>query len=323
MSIVNKYIILRECFTGHIKNKNIDLNLTLGVYNYGFWFNGKEGIVILEDKEPVIAIINIKTRQYKIYSANKCSDNYIDKLEWTLGLKEDLSEFFKIAKNDLLLSLFATKYSRWRPRSTSLWWSLVIGVCQQNASFIQGWKMLYNIIKLYNRAVVINEKKKTIIPLPPSPEHILAEPEILVKARVGYRAKTIVNIAKHILKENMETIERTSSVDLEKKLTKIKGIGPYTARLALVLAFRKYDLPPVDRWLKKIIALVYNVDERHAEEVWVDKWGKWSGLAALAVTITLDAEPLTRALERIKNRKLLPEDQTSKPTPLNLWRFLK
>jgi len=84
------------------------------------------------------------------------------------------------------------------------------------------------------------------------------------------------------------------------------------------LAFRKYDLPPIDRWLRKIISIPL----RDAEKIWRHKWDKWSGLAALATTIALDAKPLSKALERIKNKQLVPIDK-DKPTPLNLWKFYK
>ena len=107
----------------------------------------------------------------------------------------------------------------------------------------------------------------------------------------------------------------------ESLLLSVKGVGKYTARLALVLATRKYDLPPIDRWLSRIITTVYNVSEKEAENKWKSIWGEYSGLASVLVTITLDAEPLSKALDRIRQGKLLPKTD-NKITPLTLWKHL-
>jgi hypothetical protein len=44
------------------------------------------------------------------------------------------------------------------------------------------------------------------------------------------------------------------------------------------------------------------------------------GLASIAVTIALDAEPLTQALERVRSRRLLPDPYKS-PSPFNMEGF--
>ena len=85
----------------------------------------------------------------------------------------------------------------------------------------------------------------------------------LIKAKVGYRSKTIINAASFIIKER-DTIENLCNLpeeDIEDTLTRIKGVGPYTARLTIAYTCRKYRLPPIDRWLKKILSFAYNIEE--------------------------------------------------------------
>jgi len=318
VKLMNK---LKPCIHGKIDTEEVDLYLTLAVYNFGFWFNGVNGFIVLDDVEPIVAEVSI-SGDYTIYFlSGNCSKEHITRLEWSLGIKEDLTLFHELGIKDLLLGEFIRKYRGWRPRSSSLWWALVIGVCQQNASFIQGWRMLYNIIKLYNRRVLVG---KTEVLLPPTPSDVVNNKALLINAGTGYRANTIYNVAKVFAKKELdqEAIVKSSSPVIEDKLKGIKGIGSYTARLSIILAFRKYDLPPIDRWLRKIISIVYGVPLGDAERIWRDKWGRWSGLAALATTIALDAKPLSKALERIKNKQLVPMDK-DKPTPLNLWKFYK
>ncbi len=305
---------------GKIKGDNADLKLILSTYNFSFWFNGENGFIQLDRNGNVIAMISIGG-VYRIYSCTKLScKDHVDKLYWSLGLRENLNEFHETALKDPLLREFISKYPGWRLRSTSLWWALVVGVCQQNASFRQGWKMLYNIVKNYGRKIVLEDHETY---LTPTPQDIIEKPELLKKSGTGYRWKTILSIAHWFLEHNVDckALQRSKAEEIEEILKSIKGVGEYTARLALVLALRRYELPPVDRWLRKIISVVYGVSEKEAEDKWVSIWGRYSGLASVAVTVALDAEPLNKALKRIGEGKISPIED-NKITPLTMWKYL-
>ena len=306
---------------GFIKStRNYDLRTVLSVYNFGFWFNGSECFIQLDTDGNTVALIDT-TGRYAVYSKNKnmkCN-NIVDRLTYILGLNEDLSEFYILAEKDPLLECFSKKYRGWRVRSTSLWWGLVIGICQQNASFRQGWGMLYNIIKLYGRKAVLNGRE---YPLIPTPQDVLNNPDLLMKAKTGYRREAILRVAELIKRIEKGIRKERDPERIESIIKSIKGVGAYTARLAMVLSLRKYELPPVDRWLKKIISTIYSVDEKIAEKYWVHKWGSYSGLAALAVTIALDAAPLRKALERLRVGETCPLENTETITPMNMWRHM-
>jgi len=301
--------------------KNYDLNLVLSVYNFGFWFDGTNCFLQLDNEGNIVALINTSGR-YVIYSKDKslkCSD-LVNKLVHVLGLNEDLSKFYALADKDPLLGCFSRKYRGWRVRSTSLWWGLVIGICQQNASFRQGWGILYNIVKLYGRKAVLNERK---YPLIPTPQDVLDNPDLLIRARTGYRRETILRVAQEIERIENRIRKERDPERIESIIKSIKGVGAYTARLAMVLSLRKYELPPIDRWLKKIISTIYNVEEKVAEKYWIHKWGSYSGLASLAVTIALDAVPLRKALERLMNGETCPLEDTRIVSPINMWKHMK
>lgn len=312
-------LVLKPVCSGKLDTRGeIDLDLVLAHYNFSFWYNGRKGYVIIDEYGPLIAEIDTGNYEYIIWGTETslCRKS-LPKLIEILGLREDLSEFHARARNDPLIGPFVTRYPGWRLRTTSVWWATVIGVCQQNASFQQGWRMLYNIIKLYGRKASVRGGD---VPLPPTPHDILARPSLLVDARTGYRAGTILNIARWLTGACDRVPATNNNVTME-ELLGIKGVGPYTARLSLVLSRRKYDQPPIDRWVKRIVAEAYNVSPDDVEEELVERYGEWAGLAVLVLTIALDAEPLRRALERIRMGRVLPED-TVYPTPLSLYRYL-
>jgi len=311
----------RKVCENAIATRGVDLYATLSAYNFSFWFNGRLGYIILDEYGSEVAAVDVETRKYAIYAAKTvdCSESY-ENLAWILGLDEDLTPFYEKALTDPLLSEFAKAYPGFRLRATSLWWALVTGVCQQNASFKQGWRMLYNIVTSYDRRVKLGEH---LTYLPPTPRDVLEKSELLEVARVGYRKEFIVSIAQWIENKRVASrdLRRLGSEDAEALLKSIRGVGNYTARLALVLSARKYDLPPIDRWLKKIISEAYGVPEKDAEKFWKSYWRAYSGLASVLVTIALDAVPLTKALERIKCGVLTPVVDSG-PSPLTLWKYL-
>lgn len=309
---------LKLCFNGELPCEWLDYKLIGTVYNLCYWINDYKSIIFVPGIDFTVAVLYFNGN-YKLYSEDCNSVDIVEKFHYTIGLKEDISELIALSSRDPLLGEFSRIYKGWRLRSTSLWWALVTGICQQNASFKQGWRMIHNIVKNYGRIVRVGESS---ILRPPEPREVLDDPDPLFESGLGYRAKTVVNVARAIVKGEVdeEAVYEKKPIEAESILRGLKGIGSYTARFAIALSTRKYDLPPIDRWLKKIISVVYGIDENFAEEYWIEKWRKWSALASILVTIVLDAEPLSKALQRIVRREIMPDPRV-KPSPVNMRFF--
>ncbi|RLG88737.1 MAG: hypothetical protein DRO15_02190 [Thermoprotei archaeon] len=313
--VLTKYVDLQE---------NFDFRLTASAYNFSWFFNGRKLLHIVDYKEPIVAMIEeIKPRKLKItFCSTKKLTNieyYFEKTIDSLGITEDLDEFYELWKKDPLLSPSLKHLKGLHIRSSPLWVSIIIGICQQNASFKQGWKMLSMIYKVLGRRVNVEEWGVTY--LPPLPEDILKTSlETLKICGLGYRSNALLSVARAFTSNilNEDNVHRYS----EDAISKIRGIGPYTARLALVLSARRYELAPIDRWLKRIVSEVYKVPQNEAEKEWKRRWHRWSGLAAVLTTIALDAEPISTALMRIRKRILHPILTKGKITPLTLWQFI-
>ncbi len=129
---------LKLCAEGFIRSGDVDLRLVLPTYNLCFWLIENGAYVHLPVDYFAVAFVKI-SGEYKIYSQNYDDvKKLVAILENVLGLRENTSDFYAIAHEDSLLGPFAKSYHGWRLRSTNLWWALVTGVCQQNASFKQG-----------------------------------------------------------------------------------------------------------------------------------------------------------------------------------------
>jgi len=311
-------LVARGSLARDAAERGVDLGVTLSVYNFDFWFDGCRGVVVLDLDDPCVAVVSVDG-DYAVYCRHPTDPREaVRRLRWCLGIDEDLGEFLSIARSDELLKGFAARFSGWRLRSSSLWWGLVVGVCQQNASFRQGWSMLRKLIVSYGRRARAGDNE---VLLPPRPRDVLENPAVLTEARLGYRASTVVRIAEAfeggVLSE--EKLASLSPEEIEGALRSVKGVGSYTARLAMALGLRVYDLPPVDRWVRALASRAYGVPEREVERFWRGRWGRWSALAVIALTIALDAQPLRKALERLEKGELVP-DPSIVPSPLTLWR---
>ena len=299
--------------------KGVDLFKTLCVYNFGFWFNGREARVVLDLELPAVALVSVDGAARIYAPPGSDAPELEERLLFSLGLRESLESFYAMAAADPLLSAFAREWRGWRLRSCDPWWALVTAVCQQNASFRQGWWMLAKLIALYGRMVELEDRGW--VPLPPTPRDVLAEPGKLRMAGLGYRSETVLRVAEAMESGTLpsgalaaEPVERAEAI-----LRRVKGVGSYTARLALALALRRYELPPIDRWVKALAAKAYGIEEKAVEAEWRKRWGNWSALAVIALTVALDAAPLSKAIARLESGRLLPEPGAGGPA--ELWRL--
>ena len=222
-----------------------------------------------------------------------------------LGVMEDVSPYLGLARGDPIVGGVVEAMPGYRLRSTSPWAAFLIAVCQQNASFRMGWRMLLRLHLSAGERLRLPDGSVYIAT--PRPEKL--DENVLREARVGYRARTILEAAKLAL-------EGCSDVDV---LGGVRGVGPYTLSLVRLLACRDYTALPLDRWLAKLASEAYRVDPRGVEGEIRRRFDGWTGLYAIQATIAFDAQPLRRALERL--RRGLNRPGLDEPSPVTLWKW--
>lgn len=303
------------------KPRSYNFILSASVYNFSWWFNGE--VLLIAFSDAILSVRDVgEELEVKVYALHKLSpeiaESIVEVVDHVLGLKEDLSEFYTIMARDPLLAPSLEDLRGMHIRMSTPWIAAVVGVCQQNASFKQGWRMFYNFVRLLGKAVIVED---TVTYIPPSPKDVGEDKvDLLKEVGFGYRVQAILGLAKMFNKDPGLDSWGVNPAYLEEKMLEVRGIGSYTSRLALALSLRVYDKPPIDRWLRRLVSEVYNVSEKDVERVYTGVWGRWSGLAALYTTVALDAEPLTKALERVRKGILRPNPQ--KFSPLTMWRYL-
>jgi len=292
--------------------------LTASCYNFNWWFDGSKCVIPLSSSPPLVAVARQENSELMVtvYGVKGGREDVAKMVEHALGVDEDLAEFYGVAGRDPLLYEVPRALSGMRLRTTNLWNAMLIAVCQQNSSFAQGWRMLCRVYKLMGKRVEL-DGLTTIIP--PSPREFLVDSArgLLKEAGLGYRTETIVRAAEAVERGLLKGVEELSDEEAEERLKEVKGIGAYTARLALVLSQRRYGLLPLDRWLEKIAREVYGLGD--VEAGLRARWGRWCGLAVFFTTVVLDAEVLSKALKRALTGNVKPTLRRDKLSPLTLW----
>lgn len=302
-----------------------DLDATASAYNFGWYYDGSTLLVPLGAGVQAFAAVREARGgvAVELFSRERVDEEWaLERVSFSLGLGEDLSAFWALASRDAILGAAARALRGMRLRTVDLWTAFVVAACQQNASFRQGWAIVGNILSSLGKRVRV-AGRETIVP--PSPRDVLrGGARALREARAGYRAEAIIAGAELFEEVGAEELSQLASEELERALCSLRGVGPYTARVAALFGLRRYGVNPVDRWLAKIMAAAYGAEVaslREAERLWASRWGEWAGLAAFFATIVTDALPAPKAVARVRSGELLPREDPPHPTPMTLWRW--
>ena len=153
-------------------------------------------------------------------------------------------------------------------------------VISQNNSVRNIQNSLNLISKYYGEKVVFNNKEYYLFP---SLEKLsIITLEDFRKCKVGFRDKYLINIINNIVNNQLviNNIYNMNSSDALDYLMNYKGIGMKVASCILLFAYQKYDVYPVDTWVKKYMNEVYGITgEKNIKEFANKTYEKYSGLA--------------------------------------------
>jgi 3-methyladenine DNA glycosylase/8-oxoguanine DNA glycosylase len=206
----------------------------------------------------------------------------IAKVDWMLGLDQDFSEFYSLARQEPKLSQAEVRMQGRVLRSPTLFEDTVKTILTTNTAWGGTIRMVQALVDLFGDPLPGDPQKHAF----PTPERLAAENlESMGAARLGYRTPYVLALAGAVASGalDLEAYRHSDlpTLELRKELLKIKGIGTYAAANLLVLLGR-YDFLPVDSWALKMVSHEWHRGEpiSPAEvEAAFAAWGAWKGLA--------------------------------------------
>jgi len=204
-----------------------------------------------------------------------------------LDLDRDYSEIkdFLIGRDNVIAD--AISYGQGiRILNQEKWETLLSFIISQNNNIPRIKKNINSLAELMGKPLgKYNGKEYFALP---SPEVLAAaEVEDLAPCRLGYRAKYLIETAKKVRDEGLESLENlgrgdVSAAETLDALRQYCGVGPKVANCISLFSMGKIDSFPIDTWVKKVMNQLYGIDENNMKEMAsfaAETFGEYGGIA--------------------------------------------
>ena len=204
------------------------------------------------------------------------------------GLNENIEDFYNVVVNDPQIQESLHDLSGMRVSCfETLFEILNISSMLQNTTVKRSEQMMENMLSSFGRRVNYDGRQLYVFYTPQDIAQSFEQK--LRELKVGYRAKFLMEIANHF-SANADLGERLKTMsfeDAKERLMEIRGVGPYSARIALFQYLRLPNEINFDSWKRKIFSKVFfgNEDEpvEKVEKEAKKRWGNWAGYAGLYI----------------------------------------
>ena len=232
--------------------------------------------IILSDR-----VINVYQKNNYLYVTSNKDDNLKEVVINYFDLENDYEKMndYLIKKDDKLKDAisFSSVLTMIRQQPFETIFEYIISA---NNGVPQITNSLNLVSEKYGRKVNFNDKEYFLFP---SSEDLKDVTESdLRNCKVGFRDKYLKKIIDKVNKGEFD-INSIFEMDTQTALNKLmenNGIGPKVASCILLFAYQKYDVFPIDTWVKKIMKNNYEIEgEKNIRKFAKETYGKYSGIA--------------------------------------------
>ncbi|MGQ9722000.1 MAG: DNA-3-methyladenine glycosylase 2 [Candidatus Jordarchaeum sp.] len=203
------------------------------------------------------------------------------------NLELDLEKFYQDVKKDKIMSMLTQKLRGLKiPTTPTVFEALVDSIIEQQISLRVAHSLERKVTKTFGDILKVDDQVYYVFP---TPQKIAsATVEQLRECGLSYKkAEYIRDIAKMIAEGtlDLEKFKDYENIDeIINDLSKIRGIGVWTAELTMLRGMQKFEaIPADDLGLRRVISHYYCNDRKISGEEArriAQNWGKWKGLAA-------------------------------------------
>ena len=260
-----------------IKNTDINLKDTITCGQIFRYYEELDNsyTVILSDR-----VVNLKKDDNNLIVKSNNENNLESVVCNYLDLKRDYNmlnkELIKCdnSKKEIINSCIGLKMIK-QPRFECF----ISYIISQNNRVPQIKKILDNISKNYGEKIIFNNKEYYLFPDVNKLRDVSVNDYRNLKC--GFRDKYIFEAVKNIYENNidLDLIDKMDSEDALKYLMKNKGVGEKVASCILLFSYSKFDVYPIDTWVKKYMKDAYNItDVKRIRKFTKEKYKEYSGL---------------------------------------------
>ena len=234
------------------------------------------------------AVLNVKQEKNKIIFRGICKGD----------LKKVVREYFDLDNNYEIIKEKLSKIDNFMKKSIEfgdgirilnqdLWECIISFIISANNNIPRIKKIIEAISKEYGEEISWRGKKYYFFP---SIEALSkASVEDLRKLGTGFRDKRIYNTTKKIYEKEVDLDEikqLKSSEEIEEKLLTLDGVGNKVANCIMLFSLKRYDVFPIDVWVRRVMNDLYlhkenekEVDKKELQAFAEEKYKDLAGLA--------------------------------------------
>ena len=205
------------------------------------------------------------------------------KLNWMLGLDQELSHFYTLARDEPKLNRITERAQGRILRSPTLFEDTLKTILTTNTSWGGTVRMAEGLVSRFGQPLLKDPARRAFS----TPEQLAAlnERSLRSEAGLGYRAPYVLELAQAVASGSLDLeslkVSDAPTAELRQQLLAIKGVGSYAAANLLMLLGR-YDFIPVDSWARKMVSHEWYDGEPVGPtgvEAAFEGWKEWKGLA--------------------------------------------
>ena len=209
-------------------------------------------------------------------------DEVARKVAWMLGLEQDFSAFYALARQEPKLARVEEEARGRILRSPTLFEDTVKTILTTNTAWSGTIRMVKALVSQFGDPLSAAPDRRAF----PTPDQLAATNAETLRSetRLGYRAPYVLELAHSIVSgdfdlESLKTAD-IPTAELCKRLLAIKGVGEY-AMANLLMLLGRYDFIPVDSWARTVVSREWHGGEpvgRAEVKAAFEQWDEWKGL---------------------------------------------
>lgn len=204
-------------------------------------------------------VLNIKKENNKIVITGMCKDDIKELCNDYFDLNTNYEEIKdKLSKIDNNLKTSIEYGNGIRILNQNNWEALISFIISANNNIPRIKGIIEKISKKYGKKIVWNDKEYYTFPTPE--ELSKASVKDLRNLGLGFRDVRVFETTRMVYNKVIDINEIENIVDtndLREELLKFPGVGPKVADCIMLFSMKKYNVFPIDVWVKRVMNELY------------------------------------------------------------------
>lgn len=233
-------------------------------------------------------VLNVKKVQNNVIFKGICNGDIYDICQDYFDLNTNYEEIkLKLSSIDKYLANSIDYGNGIRILNQDLWETIISFEISANNNIPRIKGIIERICKKYGKE--IKWKDKSYYTFPTIQELSKASIEDLRALGLGFRDKRIYETTQIFLNGNMtleELLNEKETNLVREKLLTLPGVGPKVADCILLFSLKRYEVFPIDVWVRRVMNELYihnsdeeKVSKKDIEELAKQKYDDWAGIA--------------------------------------------